>query len=560
MFIRKIINLLFYWTLIFSSETIALSNNISPADQEVLKQKQKEILEESQKQQDFGSNLEVSKSKESSILEDNLPCQIITNISINNAQHFPKSNQEALIKQNISKCMTSEDISSLVGEISTFYMEKGYITSRAFLRQQDVSDIYKGNLIITVVEGKIDKITINNEEPLTLKMVFPNMKEKILNLRDIEQGLDQLNRLHSYQVKIDIRPSGKAGYSDIVLEKISSELSIGLDLGLDNSGQKSKGRDQLNISLQLDNVLHLADSWTFYGSKDLDFRGNHRTWYISSGVSIPYGYWLFNYQYSKNESYQDIPINDFWALRYIGKGQSHSISANRTLYRDGKQKLGLNMSFTSRKTENILGDFKLSSGATLNTLYMGFNYNSTLLGGYFRFNPAITKGLSTLGATKDDNFKNTPKSKFHKFSGSLSYYKPLTKDIYYFTSVYGQYSLKNLYSSERLSIGGLYSVRGFKEQYITGNSGGYWRNELNWKLVTIPKLGELSLNGSLDTGWLKEEIAKSSEGGNLTGTSLGLTLNNNISNHSITIGKPLIYPKYLKPDNLVIYWSASINF
>ncbi|MDC9604581.1 ShlB/FhaC/HecB family hemolysin secretion/activation protein [Xenorhabdus griffiniae] len=272
------------------------------------------------------------------------------------------------------------------------------------------------------------------------------------------------------------------------------------------------------------------------------------------------GYWLFNYQYSKNESYQDIPINYFGALRYIGKGRSHSVSANRTLYRDGKQKLGLNAGFTSRKTENILGDYKLSSGANLNTLYLGFNYSSALLGGYFRFNPTITKGLSTLGATKDDNFKNTPKSKFHKFSGSLSYYKPLTNDIYYFTSAYGQYSLKNLYSSERLSIGGLYSVRGFKERYITGNSGGYWRNELNWKMITIPKLGEFSLNGSLDTGWLKEEIAKSSEGGNLTGTSLGLTLNNSISNYSITIGKPINYPKYLKPDNLVIYWSASINF
>ncbi|MBD2785082.1 ShlB/FhaC/HecB family hemolysin secretion/activation protein [Xenorhabdus sp. DI] len=560
MFIRKIIKYFFYLTLIFSSETMALSNNIDSIDQEILKQKQKEILKESQKQQNFGSNLEVSKPKDSFIEEDELSCQTITNISIENADHFPKSKQEALIKQNISNCMTSEDIYSLVDEVSTFYMEKGYITSRAFLRQKDVPNIYKGNLIITVVEGKIDKIIINNEEPLTLKMAFPNMKEKVLNLRDIEQGLEQLNRLLSYQVKIDIRPSDKAGYSDIVLEKISSELPIGLDLVLDNSGKKSKGRDQINISLQLDNVLNLADSWTFYGNKDLDFRGNHKTWYISSGVSIPYGYWLFNYQFSKNESYQDIPMDYFETLRYIGKGQSHSISANRTLYRDGKQKLGLNMSFTSRQTENIIGDFKLSSGATLSTLYVGFNYDSALLGGYFRFNPAITKGLSTLGATKDDNFKNTPKSKFHKFSGSLSYYKPLTKGIYYFTSAYGQYSLKNLYSSERLSIGGLYSVRGFKEQYITGNSGGYWRNELNWKLVNIPKLGEISLNGSLDIGWLKEEAAKSSEGGNLTGTSLGLTLNNNISNHSITIGKPLIYPKYLKPDDLVIYWSTSINF
>ncbi|MDC9604579.1 POTRA domain-containing protein [Xenorhabdus griffiniae] len=138
MTVKKIIKLFLYTILVFSSKTIAVPyklSNINPVDQEILKQKQKDILSDSQKQQDLGSDLKVVKPKESPILSNNLPCQIITSISINNALHFPKSNQENLIKENIFNCMTSKDISSLIDEISAYYMEIGFITSRAFLRQ-----------------------------------------------------------------------------------------------------------------------------------------------------------------------------------------------------------------------------------------------------------------------------------------------------------------------------------------------------------------------------------------------------------------------------------------
>ncbi|WP_422824209.1 POTRA domain-containing protein [Xenorhabdus thailandensis] len=49
----------------------------------------------------------------------------------------------------------------------------------------------KGNLILTLIEGKIDNLNIDSGDLLALKMIFPNMKGKILNLRDIElKGLN----------------------------------------------------------------------------------------------------------------------------------------------------------------------------------------------------------------------------------------------------------------------------------------------------------------------------------------------------------------------------------
>ncbi|MDF5827945.1 ShlB/FhaC/HecB family hemolysin secretion/activation protein [Pseudomonas aeruginosa] len=38
-----------------------------------------------------------------------------------------------------------------------------------------------------------------------------------------------------------------------------------------------------------------------------------------------------------------------------------------------------------------------------------------------------------------------------------------------------------LFSPQRISLGGNSSVRGFKDQTLTGDSGGYWRNQLRWR-------------------------------------------------------------------------------
>lgn len=59
-----------------------------------------------------------------------------------------------------------------------------------------------------------------------------------------------------------------------------------------------------------------------------------------------------------------------------------------------------------------------------------------------------------------------------------------------------------LYANERLSLGGQYSVRGFKEQYLTGNRGGYWRNELkrilsDKKVVQSPIIRTIQSNDGI---------------------------------------------------------------
>ena len=120
-------------------------------------------------------------------------------------------------------------------------------------------------------------------------MVFPGMEGKVLNLRDIEQGMEQINRLRTEPVQIEISPGDREGWSVVTLTALP-EWPVTGSVGIDNSGQKNTGTGQLNGVLSFNNPLGLADNWFVSGGRSSDFSVSHDARNFSAGVSLPYGY------------------------------------------------------------------------------------------------------------------------------------------------------------------------------------------------------------------------------------------------------------------------------
>ena len=93
---------------------------------------------------------------------------------------------------------------------------------------------------------------------------------------------------------------------------------------------------------------------------------------------------------------------------------------------------------------------------------------------------------------------------------------------------------------------------------MTGNRGGYWRNELTWQWLTLPRLGTLSLTAALDAGHVMSENGKIA-GGNVVGSALGLELSGRWFTQSLSVGFPLAWPDSLSPDKPVVYWQATLR-
>ncbi|KHS89134.1 peptide transporter [Pectobacterium brasiliense] len=538
------------------SSSIFAATVISPTDRDALELQQKSLLEQAKQQR-----LSLENSTTLTIPTVTAPtakdavCFPIQKIAFHNADALSTKDRAAIQQRYQSRCLDLATIHNVVRETTNTYLNRGFVTSQAYLQEQDLSS---GTLIISVSEGKIEAIRMEGETPLAIKMAFPGLEGRILNLRDIEQGMEQLNRLPSRQVTIDIQPGKQTGSSIVYLKRTTHSRSVTLSLSTDNSGQKSTGREQLSTHLTLDNPLRLADRWWLTASRDSAFSHSYGSKALSGGMSLPYGYWTLGYQYAWNDFFQPIPIGSS-AYRYEGQSNTHRLSLNRTLYRDGKQKLALDGALSRRRTENRMAGERLEvSSPTVSSASLGLSYSTTLVGGYFTLNPMLSHGVRSWGAT-DDTKENRglPRSEFRKFSVSSSYFYPLAPSLYFLTSLYGQTTPDNLYTSERVSLGGEYSVRGFKEQTLTGNRGFYWRNELNWQFTTLLFLGDIALTTALDSGWIAGKAGKV-DGGNMTGASVGLSASSRWVSQSVSLGVPLHFPDDLHPDNAVVYWQVSL--
>ncbi|VTQ65996.1 putative hemolysin activation protein HecB [Campylobacter jejuni] len=530
----------------------AMAAPLSPADRGLIRQEQQDILRQSQQQRDdLQRSFSPRPVDDSHSEKDNGPCFNIHKIYINNATLLSEKKQHEITQYHLNQCVGMNSISEITRQISDWYIHQGYITSRAFISEQDLS---QGELHISVLEGRLEKITLEGGSSSQLTMAFPGLEGGILNLRDIEQGMEQINRLRSNPVQIDILPGKKSGYSIVNLTATPESL-LSASLSFDNSGQKSTGTGQLSGSLTAGNVLGMADKWFVSGGRSSDGATSHDAQNVQAGLSIPYGYNLVDYSYSWSNYLSTIDNNGFgWAS--TGDSVTHRLTASRVLFRNGDIKTGASVGLTHQISNNYLNDVLLdSSSRKLSSLLFGLNHTQKIFGGVATLNPTFSHGVSWLGA-EDDSGKHDdmPKAGFKKWNLNGSFQLPVANHLGWLTSFYGQWSPDRLYGSERLTLGGESSVRGFKEQYLSGDKGGYWRNELNYTLFTLPLIGQVSSVVALDGGWLQKDPKDPWASGTLWGAAAGLSAANRYYSSQLTVGTPVKYPDWLAPDHLTIYY------
>ncbi|MFP2422004.1 ShlB/FhaC/HecB family hemolysin secretion/activation protein [Pseudescherichia vulneris] len=546
------------WILLLLSQT-ASAALLSPADRDSIEQQQQQLLRQNQQQRDALEQVQPLPKPTTPATPGALkgPCFTIQRIVLDGATLIDERQQQKLFAPWQGECLDMARINELTNSISDWYISRGYITSRAFLTEQDLRS---GELHLFVLEGRLEKIRMDNAPARELAMTFPGLEGKILNLRDIEQGMEQINRTRTTPVQIEILPGTQRGWSVVHLTA-TPEFPLSGAVSFDNSGQKSTGVGQINGSLTGNNLLGLADSWFVSGGRSSAFSNSKDAQNVAAGVSIPYGYSLLDYSYSWN-NYLSTIDNNGYLWRSSGDTETHRVNLSHVLFRNGDIKTGVSVGLSHRINRNYLDDVLLqSSSRKLTSLLFGLNHTQKILGGVATFNPTFSRGMPWFDAQSDGNQNgDLPKAEFRKWSLNGSYQRPVANDLWWLASVYGQWTPDRLYGSERMTIGGESSVRGFKEQSISGDNGAYWRNELNYTLFTLPVIGQVSTLVALDGGWLHSDKLDSYAGGTLWGTAAGLSTANRWVSTSFTVGLPLVYPDWLGPDHVSVYYRVAVAF
>src|SRR4051794_38905612 len=202
------------------------------------------------------------------------------------------------------QCIGKAGLDVLTKGLQQAILSEGYITTRVLLPAQDLST---GTLKFALVPGVIRKLRYADPDTRgTWKTAFPARDGDLLNLRDLEQGLEQSKRVASQDVDMKIEPTDTPGESDVVISmKRAKPWSV--VASVDDSGSRATGKLQGNLSVGIDNPLGLNDVLTAGASQDLEFGdkrlGSHG---FNGSYSLPWGYWTATLSGSANTYYQNI--------------------------------------------------------------------------------------------------------------------------------------------------------------------------------------------------------------------------------------------------------------
>jgi hemolysin activation/secretion protein len=524
-------------------------DNQKEIDRVYLEQKQKEVYTKIVKEGDQNTSyymLEPIKLEEKPFEEQ---CVEIEDIVIVGATLISKQELDAIKKPYLENCQGIKDLNNLAKKISNIYIGMGYATSRAFLKMQDLSD---GIVEISIIEGRVGKVIAKE---VYTKNIYSDIEDSILNLRVLEDGIAQYSKLRSKKVSLNLLPSKKVGYSDV--ELVSENLSKQYygSIAVNNSGSEQTGKYQLSSSLTYENLFDLNDQLQVsFNTTHRVFKKDRYSFGKSISYSIPYINSYFTFQASDFKYYQVVTDEFGDEIDSRGVTTNHALVYEYNLLNRKRESFRLGSSLNRSKSFNKLGDVTLdvqNYTVVSGDIFLKHTYNFDTSRYY-----SILKVQKALSLENSSDEISDAKSKPTYFldlfySGStLSKYRGA-----YDMAMHAQYSSYNDNGKEQFSIGGPYSVRGFRGGGVSGYKGGYLRSNLTIKesLLNIP----FSPYIGVDYGYMKRE--KDIEGGVISGYSIGVHINYKSSTLEIYYNRPLKHTQETK-ENRTNFIGVRVNY
>ena len=414
---------------------------------------------------------------------------------------------------------TFSDLICLRSQISQLYIENEYVTSGAFLvNNQDLS---KGIVKIQVLEGKLEWIDINGLNRLQENYIRSRLQlaaKTPLNRKSLEEGLQLLilNPLID-TVNAELTAGQKPGSNVLVLD-IQQAEAFSAGLAVDNYRAPSIGEIQGTLEVAHNNLLGFGDRLsTQYGfTEGLDIYNISYTipWNVYDGT--------FNFSYDNSNSH--IITEEFRDFDIASETETFSFRLRQPLFKSPNQEFTLGLGLDIRRRRTFLqGDpFSFSAevkDAKSNVTVIRFSQDwvdrnaTNVLAARSQFNIGIDAFDATINNTGVDGT-------FFTWQGQLQWVQQLSPRVLLVTRIGGQFSPDSLLSLEKFSLGGINSIRGYEENQLVSDSGILSGIELRLPVTDNPNTLQLTPFIEFGTGWNKDEPDPE----NTTIASLGLGL------------------------------------
>ena len=412
----------------------------------------------------------------------------VREIKVTDSTVFSPEELDKITAPYLNRELTSEDLEALRVALTLLYINNGYVNSGAILPDQTVTG---GVISYQIIEGELIGIEVRGNQwfrPSYLQKRFNLDAGPPLNVNSLQRRLQLLLEDPRIQrLNAELRPGVKRG-EGILDVRVEERTPYSLYLEYDNYQSPSVGENRGLVTLEHRNLTGNGDvAMAQYGGSTglnplLDFK-----------YSFPFTAYdtTLSYEYRKNtlnvieQPFQDLDIDS--------KSDIYTITLRQPVYRTLNSEIALALigERLSNKT-TLLGErFSLEPGAengrsVVSALRTAQEFVYRTQNQVIAARSTFSFGLHALGATINNN--GLPDGVFFKWLGNFQWVRRLGfLDSYVIFRSDFQHSDSPLLSLEQISIGGRYSVRGYRENTMLRDRAVI--TSLETRLPLMPLMG-----------------------------------------------------------------------
>jgi hemolysin activation/secretion protein len=437
------------------------------------------------------------------------------------------------------RSLSFEELLSIRTAITDLYTRRGYMTSGAFLPPQEISD---GVVRIQAVEGELERIEIAGLNRLKSSYVRDRLGIAAgppVNIEQLEQALQLLQldpRIRSVQA--DLKAGTTPGRSILTVD-VREASALGSSLGIDNNDSPTVGSIRYSAALNHNNLLGFGDRLHLEygrteGVNDYNFR-----------YEIPLNPRDGTLQLGYNNSRSTIVENPFDELDIKGRTQTVSLGFRQPIVRRSTEELALGLTLDWRQSRTFLLDdipFSFSEGpekgeSKVTALRLSGDWVRRSPNRVLAARSQLSLGLDILGATSNDD---APDGRFISWIGQFQWVQGLGKNVVGVARVGTQLTPNSLLPLEQFSIGGVDTVRGYRQNQRVGDNGAIGSLEVRIPVFSGPEwLGVVEVAPFVDAGIVWNNSGSIPSPNTLVSTGLGLRWNGPHFSARVDWGLPL---------------------
>ncbi|MBL0917702.1 MAG: ShlB/FhaC/HecB family hemolysin secretion/activation protein [Hydrogenophaga sp.] len=444
----------------------------------------------------------------------------------------------------IGRCLGALGVAAVVQSAQNAVVARGFVTTRVLVEPQDLGG---GELVLRVLVGRVGHARLQGDADPRARLhnalaVAPG---EPLNLRDLEQSLENLQRLPTVEADIELTPTDQPLHSDVVV-RWRQRFPWRLSLSADDAGSRSTGRYQGTATLSRDHGLRLNDLFYLSLQRDLGggLAGERGTRAATLHYSFPLGRHLLSFTSSAYRYHQRVQ-GAFEPITYAGTGQTHELQLTRLLHRDADSKTHASLRVSTRESRYFIEDIELPIQHRRTAAWaLAVEHGARFGAADVDLDFTHVQGMSALGAQRAaEEAVNQGTARPRLWQAGVAVQRPFAA---WGTQWRHQHRLRaqhhdtRLTPPDRFAIGGRHTVRGFDgEAQLSGDSGWTLRQELSVNLGNPAH----QLYTGLDRGCVGGPSAHALASRCLTGAVLGLRTRLGHAQAEFFVGWPLRQPE-----------------